>query len=279
MRHRAGRRRSRSSRSCPTGSTRGYAGEMHYLHRSAERRADVRAVMPSARSVIALGHRLQHRSPVLDRESRIRRRRADRALRVGRGLSRGHPAADGRARRLDARARRARRSRRAPTSTPGPVQERVYAQYAGLGWIGKNTCVINPEIGSWLFLSEIICSLPLEPDAPALDQCGTCRLCLDSCPTGAHRRSLRRRRDALPVVPDDRAEGRRSRSKIASRVGRHAYGCDICQEVCPWNAQPAAPDAPGSPWLPRARVRRPVDRGAVADAGHRAARVAEEAAR
>jgi epoxyqueuosine reductase len=133
----------------------------------------------------------------------------------------------------------------------GPVQERVYAQYAGLGWIGKNTCIINPDIGSWLFLSEILCSLAFEPDAPALDQCATCRLCLDSCPTGAI---------VEPYVVDATrclsylTIETKGTIAIEDRVsiGRHAYGCDICQEVCPWNAQPADRDDPMSPWLPRA---------------------------
>jgi epoxyqueuosine reductase len=229
---------------------RGYAGEMQYLERSAERRQDVRAVMPSAKSVICLGTLYD-----TDRPYSTERPGTSTALiaRYGWGddyhdviqhrmhalvewmRGRGGPAFEARA-----------------YVDTGPVQERVYAQYAGLGWIGKNTCVINPEIGSWLFLSEIICSLPLEPDAPALDQCGGCRLCLESCPTGAlvdpYVLDSTRCLSYLTIelkgeIPIDQRES----------VGNHAYGCDICQEVCPWNAQPAAAgSATASPWLPRA---------------------------
>ena len=101
----------------------------------------------------------------------------------------------------------------------GPVQERVYAQHAGIGWIGKNTCVINPELGSWMFLGEIICSLPLDVDAPALDQCGTCTLCIEACPTQAIVAPGGARFDALHLVPDHRAARRDSRRAQRRGVG------------------------------------------------------------
>jgi epoxyqueuosine reductase len=130
----------------------------------------------------------------------------------------------------------------------GPVQERVYAQHAGLGWIGKNTCVINSAVGSWTFLSEIICSLPLEPDQPALDQCGTCTLCLDACPTGAlvapgvldsTRCISYLTIEQRGPIPDE----------LAPSVGSHVYGCDVCQEVCPWNQ--IAPSSSDPAWQAR----------------------------
>ena len=161
----------------------GYAGEMQYMSRTAARRADVRQLLPSAQTVVALGTVYNTHQPYS----------TERADPDEAGIARYAWGADYH----DVVGRRTRAllewMRNASPATfearayvdTGPVQERIYAQYAGLGWIGKNTCVINPDLGSWLFLSEIICSLPLATDAPALDQCGTCTLCLEACPTGA----------------------------------------------------------------------------------------------
>ena len=105
-------------------------------------------------------------------------------VRMGRGLSRRHRAAPGPPARLDARRVPEPFEARAYVDT-GPVQERVYARHAGLGWIGKNTCLISPTLGSWLFLAEILCSLPLDVDPPAFDQCGTCYAVPGSVPDEA----------------------------------------------------------------------------------------------
>jgi len=233
----------------PEWLARGYAGEMGYLARSAERRADVRVVMPAARSVICL-------ATVYNTDRPYSTELADRSAALIARYAWGEDYHEVIQARMDALVAWMHErggldfEARAYVDT-GPVQERVYAQYAGLGWIAKNTCVINPEIGSWIFLSEIICSLPLEPDVPALDQCGTCRLCIDSCPTGAivepYVLDSTRCLSYLTIelkgeIPIDQRES----------IGNHIYGCDVCQEVCPWNAQPAGEDAPGSPWLPRA---------------------------
>lgn len=233
---------------------RGYAGEMQYMHRSADRRADVRAVLPSARSVISLGtiynadrpYSVQAADP---REARLAR------------YAWGDDYHVVIERRLDALLTWMRKAAgesfegRAYVDT-GPVQERVYAQYAGLGWIGKNTCLINPRLGSWLFLSEIICNLDLDPDQPIFDHCGTCTLCIASCPTGAL---------VEPGVLDSTLclsyltiENKGSIPEASREgIGSHAYGCDICQDVCPWNERPAVAVSADPAWQPRAGLDRP----------------------
>jgi epoxyqueuosine reductase len=225
----------------------GYAGDMDYLHRSAERRMDVTQVLPGARSIIALGTTYNVDRPY-STENRDRGRAAIARYAWGEDY---HTVIGQRLAALNvwiAERVGAGFESRAYVDT-GPVQERVFAQYAGLGWIGKNTCLINEDRGSWLFLSEIICNLPLAPDAPALDQCGTCTLCLDACPTGAlvapYQLDSRRCISYLTIevkreIPEEHRDA----------IGEHAYGCDICQEVCPWNSTPGRSADPA--WLPRA---------------------------
>jgi epoxyqueuosine reductase len=228
---------------------RGYAGEMAWMPRSADRRADVRNVVPGARSVVVTAtlyntDRPYSRDLPVDvaRISRyawgddyhdVLKRRIDTLLDWMRG-SLDPSEVEG----FEARA----------YVDTGPVQERVYAQYAGLGWIGKNTCLINAEIGSWLFLAEIICTLALEPDTQGLEQCGSCSRCIEACPTDAlveagvldstrciSYLTIEKRGD----IPDDHR----------AAIGTHIYGCDICQEVCPYNRP--APTSNDPAWQPR----------------------------
>jgi epoxyqueuosine reductase len=225
---------------------RGYAGTMSYLHRSAARRADVRRILPSARTVIVVGANYN-----TDRPYSIACPERDRAhiARYAWGDD-YHEVIQARLQTLVAWMRSVSPEPfegRVYVDT-GPVQERVYARYAGVGWIGKNTCVIHPGLGSWLFLGEVICSLPLEVDEPALDQCGTCSLCLEACPTGAlvEPRVLDAARCVSYLTIERREE---IPPPLHAAVGTHVYGCDICQEVCPWNA--AAPTSRDPVWQPR----------------------------
>ncbi len=226
---------------------RGYAGTMAYLPRSANRRADVRHVLPSARTVIAT-------ATVYNTDRPYSTECADPARAQIARYAWGDDYHDVIGARLESLLAWMRASSPEPFDArayvdTGPVQERVYAQHAGIGWIGKNTCVINPGLGSWIFLGEILCSLPLAVDAPSLDQCGTCTLCLEACPTGAivEPAVLDSTRCISYLTIEHRGD---IPEPLRSGIGSHVFGCDICQDVCPWNAVARRSDDPA--WQPRA---------------------------
>ena len=228
---------------------RGYAGEMNYL--ADARRSDLKAAMPGVRSVIVCllhyntAHPLSTESSITagdaeprgwisryawgDDYHRVLRKKLDTLIEA---LHRRFPGP------FEARS----------YVDTGPVQERILAKYAGLGWLGKNTLLLHPALGSYFFLGVILTSLELTPtvgaqELPPPDLCGNCRQCLDACPTQAF---------VGPYVLDARKcisyltiELRGAIPELLREsVGNHVFGCDICQDVCPWNARAPVSAAP-----------------------------------
>jgi epoxyqueuosine reductase len=224
----------------------GRHGEMAYLADSADERSDVRRTLFSARSVISVAvvyntePAMAAGEPAAGEVVVARYARGDDYHAILRSRLRAL---------LQWLAEVTGPGLEAVTCTDdGPVQERVYAEAAGLGWIGKNTCLINPTLGSWLFLGEIITNLDLEADLAGVDQCGSCTRCLDACPTGAlvapYELDATRCLSYLTIEVRGAVE-EQWRDGLSSRI----FGCDICQDVCPWNRRAAVSDDPA--WHPR----------------------------
>jgi epoxyqueuosine reductase len=217
----------------------GAPGDMGYLSRedAIARRADLKLTLPSLKSAVMVGHDYyqEDAADVLE----------DPARAVVARYARGRDYHDVVEKRLLLLHRwieeHIDRSvvARAYVDT-GPILERELAVRAGLGWFGKNTMLINPKRGSYFFLGVLLLDLDLEPDEPfSEDHCGTCRSCLDACPTDA---LLGRDVDGAPVMDARRCisyltiEHRGSIPvELRPLMGNRVYGCDICQEVCPWN--------------------------------------------
>ncbi len=216
----------------------GHAGEMQYLtDRRAEVRSDVRNLLPSAKSVICVGKLYNQRVDCAGPDQAVISKYAwgaDYHVVVREGLER-----------MLGRLRELEDFEAKICVDTAPILERTFARLAGLGWIGKNTCLINEPAGSWFFLGEIVTSLEMDADAVTADRCGTCSRCIDACPTNAFVESDGRWEiDSRKCIAYFTIELRGSiPEEFREPMGRHVFGCDICQDVCPWNSKAPESDA------------------------------------
>ena len=214
----------------------GYAGEMEYLHRQLPSRMDPQKILPNAASVIVVGIIYNSDAPTTEK---IDDPRCGWISRYAWGDD-YHEVIKERLQKLDGfiKEQVGEQYRSRYYTDTGPVLDRVFAYHAGVGWFGKNTNLINQQLGSWFFIGEIITNLMLEFDQPPPDRCGSCRACLDACPTNAF---------VAPYVLDAQRcisyltiELRGSiPEELRPQMGKHVFGCDICQDVCPWNSETA----------------------------------------
>jgi len=225
---------------------RGFGGEMHYLARRVDEREDPTRVLEGARSVVAVALDYDtsdesETSVPLARAADATEAQAPATGTVAR-YARGDDYHDVMLDRVRALGQALEAMVPGPVAwrgyvDTGPVQERVFAALGGLGWLGKNTCLIHPELGSYLFLGVLLTDALLAPDAgPLADQCGTCTACLDACPTEAFiepgvldatRCIAYTTIETREVVPES----------LRGAHGDHVFGCDVCQDVCPWNTR------------------------------------------
>ena len=241
----------------------GHAGEMKYLEKRNEagelRRASLKNAAPWARSVVVCALNYNAGRPYSTEVSDPARGWISRYAWGGRDY---HDSLLQRLQQVEASIKAFAAAHGVDPETrcyvdTGPVVERVYAKYAGVGWIGKNTCIIHQQLGSWIFLGVILTSLEIAPDLPAADRCGTCTRCIDACPTEAliAPGKMDARRCIAYLTIEKRGE---MPPELRSATGHHVFGCDICQDVCPWNNKNGNAPATSAPeFQPQPRLVHP----------------------
>ncbi len=208
----------------------GYHGTMQYLARHAALKASPDMLMPGARSVVAVTLGYNRPNDFVPGRPRIAR------YALGRDY---HKVLRGKLRRLAGWIEeRHEGSRNRVCVDTAPILERDYANLAGLGWFGKNTMLIDSKRGSWFFLGLLLTTVEFTPDSPAAGSCGTCRKCVEACPTGAivyedRRWQIDARRCVSYLTIEHRGE---IDPEFEAGIGDWTFGCDVCQEVCPFNS-------------------------------------------